>query len=65
MTFKHKEIIIFGIGGVGSWLAEFIVRNKVCEKLTLVDFDLVEKKNLRRQNYILVDDGEFKVEALR
>jgi len=49
MTKKYEEIIIFGCGGVGSWVANFIARQKLCGLLILVDFDVVEEKNIARQ----------------
>jgi tRNA A37 threonylcarbamoyladenosine dehydratase len=43
-----KCVIIFGIGGVGSWCAESLVRSGI-RKLTIVDSDLVCVTNLNRQ----------------
>ena len=42
------KVIIFGIGGVGSWVAEGLVRSGVVH-LTLVDSDVVEESNINRQ----------------
>lgn len=61
----HKEIIIFGCGGVGSWLANFLVRNNACEVLSLVDFDTLEEKNLQRQSYYKGMVGLPKTRGLR
>jgi len=36
----QKKVIIFGIGGVGSWCAESLVRTGI-RNLTLVDSDRV------------------------
>lgn len=51
----HKEIIIIGCGGVGSWIAEFIARasrkDEITKKITLIDHDRVEPKNLERQPF--------------
>jgi len=62
----HKqEIILFGIGGVGSWCAEALVRSGV-KKLTLVDSDLVCVTNINRQVQATRENiGMVKVEALR
>lgn len=58
------DIIIFGCGGVGSWLAEFLVRADLKHRnigtLTLVDGDKVEAKNLERQNFVKSDIGRNK-----
>ncbi|MGN1226648.1 MAG: ThiF family adenylyltransferase [Candidatus Cryptobacteroides sp.] len=45
---RSARIILFGVGGVGSWCAEGLVRNGV-EKLCIVDFDVVNPSNVNRQ----------------
>jgi len=45
---KSKKIILFGVGGVGGWLAEMLARCGICN-LTIVDFDLVDETNINRQ----------------
>ncbi len=42
------RVVLFGIGGVGSWCAEALVRSGVGH-LTVVDFDTVHASNLNRQ----------------
>lgn len=61
----YNEIVIFGLGGIGSWIAEYIRRSSSTELLRLVDFDVVEHKNLNRQNYGHRRIGEFKSQALK
>ena len=39
-TIKNKRVIIFGVGGVGSWCAECLVRSGISH-LTIVDSDCV------------------------
>ena len=41
----EKRVIIFGVGGVGSWCAESLIRSGI-RKLTIVDFDPNIKFNL-------------------
>jgi hypothetical protein len=60
-----NNLIIFGCGGVGSWLADFLVRNKSFETISLVDFDNVEEKNLVRQNFTHSSIGGSKVGMLK
>lgn len=43
-----KRVIIFGIGGVGSWCAESLVRSGI-RHLTIVDSDRVCVTNINRQ----------------
>jgi len=59
------RVIIFGIGGVGSWCAESLVRTGIGH-LTLVDFDCVSLSNVNRQLIATVQTvGRVKVEVLR
>lgn len=43
-----KKVILFGLGGVGSWCAEMLVRSGI-EHITLVDADVVAESNINRQ----------------
>ena len=45
---QEARVIIFGVGGVGGWCAESLLRTGVGH-LTLVDFDVVDCTNLNRQ----------------
>lgn len=47
-TLKTKKIILFGLGGVGSYVAEILVRSGI-NNLTIVDFDKVDISNINRQ----------------
>ena len=42
------RVIIFGIGGVGSWCAESLVRSGI-RHLTIVDADTISASNVNRQ----------------
>lgn len=60
-----KRVIIFGVGGVGSWCAEALVRSGV-RHLTIVDSDRVCITNINRQLMATTSTvGMVKVEALR
>lgn len=48
MQIMQKRVIIFGVGGVGSWCAESLVRSGICD-ITLVDADKVCITNINRQ----------------
>ncbi len=47
-TIAAKRVIIFGIGGVGSWCAESLVRSGI-HHLTIVDRDRIDITNVNRQ----------------
>ncbi len=59
------RVIIFGVGGVGSWCAESLVRSGI-RHLTIVDSDRVCITNVNRQAMATTSTvGRVKVEALR
>jgi tRNA A37 threonylcarbamoyladenosine dehydratase len=61
----RKRVIIFGVGGVGSWCAESLVRSGI-RQLTIVDFDCVDITNVNRQLMATTETvGRVKVEALK
>ena len=64
-SIRQKRVIIFGVGGVGSWCAESLVRSGICH-LTLVDSDRVNITNINRQLMATTSTvGRVKVEVLR
>ena len=59
------RVIVFGVGGVGSWCAEALVRSGVGH-ITIVDPDCVDVSNINRQLPATVATvGRPKVEVLR
>lgn len=59
------RVIIFGMGGVGSWVAETLVRTGVYH-LDIVDFDNVAPSNINRQLPALHSTvGQSKVEVMK
>ena len=59
------RVILFGVGGVGSWCAEGLVRSGV-RHITLVDAEKISETNVNRQLMATRSTvGEIKVEALR
>jgi molybdopterin/thiamine biosynthesis adenylyltransferase/proteasome lid subunit RPN8/RPN11 len=61
---KKKKIAVVGLGSVGSYVAEILVRSGV-GSLVLIDDDIVSDHNLGRSNFEHSDIGDFKVSALR
>ena len=60
-----KRVIIFGVGGVGSWCAESLIRSGI-RKLTIVDSDRVCITNINRQLMATTKTvGKVKVDALK
>lgn len=62
---RAKRVIIFGVGGVGSWCAESLVRTGI-KHLTIVDSDRVSVSNVNRQLMATCSTvGRVKVDVLR
>lgn len=49
---QNKKVAVFGLGGVGSYVVEALVRNGIGE-IVLIDHDVVDLTNLNRQLYAL------------
>ena len=61
----QKRVILFGVGGVGSWCAESLVRSGI-QNLTIVDSDNVSITNVNRQLMATTKTvGQVKVEVLK
>ena len=62
---NKSHVIIFGLGGVGSYTAEALARAGV-GRLTLVDGDKISLSNINRQLYALHSTvGKYKTEVAR
>ena len=62
---KSKNVIVFGVGGVGGFVVESLVRSGL-EKLTIVDNDVVDETNINRQIIATSDSlGKSKVEIMK
>ena len=62
---RRTRVVVFGLGGVGSWCAEALVRSGLGH-LTMVDPDYVDVTNINRQLPALSSTlGRPKVEVLR
>lgn len=47
---QRKKVVVFGLGGVGSYVVEALVRNGIGE-IVLVDHDTIDVTNINRQLY--------------
>ncbi|MBP5683829.1 MAG: tRNA threonylcarbamoyladenosine dehydratase [Bacilli bacterium] len=62
---KDKSILIVGVGGVGGYVTESMVRAGIGH-LTIVDFDTIDESNLNRQIIALHSNiGKKKVDAFK
>ena len=62
---KDSSVAIFGIGGVGGYVAEALARSGISNFL-LVDKDIVSKSNINRQIIALNSTlGRFKAEVMK
>ncbi len=61
----RAKVIVFGMGGVGSWVAECLVRTGV-RQIAIVDADRVAVTNINRQMPATQETvGEIKTEAAK
>ena len=61
----QKRVILFGVGGVGSWCAESLIRSGIKE-LVIVDSDRVSVTNVNRQLMATTKTvGQVKVDVLK
>jgi tRNA A37 threonylcarbamoyladenosine dehydratase len=61
---SKTRVILFGVGGVGSWCAEGLVRSG-CTDLTIVDSDIICPTNINRQLQATAKNiGAVKVEEM-
>lgn len=62
---RAARVILFGVGGVGSWCAEALIRMGI-GSLTIVDSDVVSATNINRQLIATTESvGRVKVEVLK
>ncbi|MBN2504113.1 MAG: tRNA threonylcarbamoyladenosine dehydratase [Bacilli bacterium] len=61
---KQSTVIVFGLGGVGSFAAEALARSAI-GKMVLVDYDRIDRSNLNRQLEALHSTiGQLKTEVM-
>ncbi len=62
---KTSRVAVFGVGGVGGFSVECLVRSGV-ENITVIDADIVEKSNINRQIIATEETvGKDKVEVIK
>lgn len=62
---KEKKVLLIGVGGVGSYALEALIRNGFFD-ITIVDFDIIDLSNLNRQ--LMTDStniGKYKVDEAK
>ncbi|MDL2311032.1 tRNA threonylcarbamoyladenosine dehydratase [Peptostreptococcaceae bacterium OttesenSCG-928-C18] len=61
----NSKVIIFGVGGVGGFTVEALVRAGI-ENICLVDYDIIDVTNINRQIIALNSTvGKYKTEVLK
>jgi tRNA A37 threonylcarbamoyladenosine dehydratase len=61
---RSAKILLFGVGGVGSFCLDCLYRSGVHD-ITIIDFDRYDLSNQNRQMHSEEHEGELKVEALK
>ena len=63
-NFEKAHVIIIGVGGVGTWVAEGLARTAI-GKITLIDMDVLVASNVNRQLPALDSSfGKSKIEEM-
>lgn len=62
---RESTVAVFGIGGVGSFTAEVLVRTGI-GSIVLIDYDIIDITNINRQIHATTKTiGSFKVEVMK
>lgn len=62
---KKSHIIVFGLGGVGGYVVEALIRVGI-QEITVVDFDTIDITNLNRQIIATQNTvGNYKADAIK
>lgn len=62
---KNSKVVVFGVGGVGSYTIEALCRSGIGE-LVIVDYDTISESNINRQIHSNIDTvGKLKVEVMK
>lgn len=62
---KNSHIAVFGIGGVGGYVTEALIRSGV-GKIDIIDNDTVSESNINRQIIATTDKiGQYKVDVMK
>lgn len=62
---KNSKVIVFGIGGVGSFTVESLCRCGIGE-ISLVDFDTIDITNINRQIHAMSNNiGKYKADEMK
>lgn len=63
-NFENAHVIVIGVGGVGTWVAEGLARTAI-GKMTLIDMDVLVASNVNRQLPALDSSfGKSKIEEM-
>jgi molybdopterin/thiamine biosynthesis adenylyltransferase len=62
---KNARVIVFGIGGIGTWIVNGLSQIGIGE-IVIVDPDIIEISNLNRQLFFTTKDiGRYKVDVVK
>lgn len=62
---KNSKVAVFGIGGVGGYVVEALVRSSI-NHITLIDNDIVSESNINRQLIALSTNiGQKKIDVMK
>jgi len=59
-----KKIAVIGLGTLGGFIAKFISETEGIEKILIIDYDIVDERNIKNSIYKKKDVGKYKVDVL-
>lgn len=59
-----EKICVIGIGTIGGFLVANLINLKSLKVLSIIDYDIVEHKNIKNSIYNFSDIAKFKIDAL-
>ena len=61
----YQNITIIGVGALGGFLCKYLCESDFIHNMIIIDYDIVESKNIYKSIYKSSYIGEYKVDALK
>ena len=61
----YRNFVIIGVGALGGFLCKYLCESDFIHNMTIIDYDVVESKNIYKSIYKPSYIGEYKIEALQ
>ena len=65
ISIMYKNFTIIGVGALGGFLCKYLCESNFIHNMTIIDYDVIENKNICKSIYKPSYIGEYKVDALQ